>query len=348
MTTGFKARRQAPVVLSLLQGFCAKRNLTLVAEPEFGYAGYLEGTNGRRSYFKGGSFDLNTLGAAEIARDKSYTAGFLEGAGFKVPSRILISSPTFQDAMAIKNEAVAKDLKGLSQALAFSEKHGFPIFAKPNDDLEGKDVLKASTPKELADAIRAIGQVHPRILIQTAAVGRDYRILVLDDEVLAVVERTPFQVIGNGTDSIEELIGSSTQEFSKRGAGALVAADDPRILAHLRNQGLALDHTPPSGGVVTLLPNANLSSGGTARLATGAISPEFATLALNAGKTLGLRFYGLDLITPDIGGPGTDYAILELNGAPGLSRLYRQGPDEAEVVRQIYARVFAKVAEPLL
>jgi len=336
-----------PVVLTLLRKFCDREGLKLVGEPEFGYAGYLEGPGGRRSYFKGGSFDLNMLGAAEIARDKSYSAGFLKDAGFKVPESDLISSPAFQDAMAVKNRAVAKDLKSLDQALLFADKNGYPVFAKPNDDLEGKDVLKASNPDELMSAIAAIGDVHPRVLIQTAAVGKDYRILVLDDEVLAVIERRPFAVKGDGKSSLRDLIEASTAAFAKRGAGELIAAEDPRILTHLANQELTLGTVPAPEAIVQLLPNANLSSGGTARLATREISPEFADIAVRAGKTLGLRFFGLDLITPDIGGPGSDYAILELNAAPGLSRLYRQGEDEAAAVRQIYDKVFAKVAEPL-
>ncbi|MDN3721160.1 hypothetical protein QW131_23115 [Roseibium salinum] len=90
------------------------------------------------------------------------------------------------------------------------------------------------------------------------------------------------------------------------------------------------------------MPVANLSSGGSASIVIAEdLAPETASIASRAARTLGLRYAGVDLILPDIASPGVDAVVLEVNAAPGLGNLYRQGLAEAELVKGIYQKVFA-------
>ncbi|ADZ68579.1 RimK-like ATP-grasp domain superfamily [Polymorphum gilvum] len=339
--------RRAPVALTLLKAFGARRSLKVVAEPEFGYAGYIEDARGRRSFFKGAAFDLNPFGAASIARDKAYAAHFLKAAGFRVPEALLISAPAFIDEIRTKNPAVAERLNDAAAALAFAGRVGWPVYVKPNDESEGRGVLRASDAAALTRALATLSRDHDRLLVQQAAAGRDYRILVLDDAVLAAFERRPFAVTGDGVSTLSALIEARTEGFAADGNGRKIRSDDPRILDHLTASGLTPGHVPRAGETVDLLPNANLSSGGSAEEVTAAMSPHFGRIAVAAGRALGLRFYGLDLLCADITAEAGDYAILELNAAPGLSHFHRMGPAEAACVEAIYETLFERLVDTL-
>ncbi|WP_179956230.1 ATP-dependent carboxylate-amine ligase [Pannonibacter tanglangensis] len=341
------AGRREPLALGLLRRFCAANGLAVVAEPDFGYAGYIEAGNGRRHFFKGAGFDLNGAGASAIARDKGYSTSFLAGAGLQVPRSLLISTPRYLADIRIKNPAVAARLSGPAEALAFAASVGYPVFLKPNEESEGRGVLRAADALQLSAALDQLGPAYDRLLLQEEAQGRDYRILMLDGACLAVFERWPFRVTGDGRQTLRDLIEQETARFAADGKGRKILPDDPRILTHLAAAGLHLDSVPPAGQAVALLPNSNLSSGGTARDVTARIAPDLVRIAAEAGRTIGLRFFGLDLIAPDIAS-AEGYRILELNAAPGLSHFHRLGPSEAATVEEIYARVFAAIARDLM
>ncbi|WP_439530675.1 ATP-dependent carboxylate-amine ligase [Pannonibacter sp.] len=338
--------RREPLALQLLRRFCATEGLHLVAEPEYGYAGYVEARSGRRHFFKGAGFDLNGAGAAAIARDKGYSADFLARAGLNVPATLLVTTPRFVADIRMKNPGVADRLAGPETAQAFAARVGFPVFVKPNEESEGRGVLRAATPDQLRGALEQLGNAYDRLLVQEEAKGRDYRILMLDGECLAVFERWPFRVTGDGRNTLAALIDAATQGFASDGKGRKISAEDPRIRTHLAACGLTLDHVPAAGIPVPLLPNSNLSSGGTAVDVSDRIAPELTSIAAAAGRAIGLRFYGLDLMAPDIAS-AEDYKILELNAAPGLSHFHRIGPSEAAKVEAIYERVFEAIARDL-
>ncbi|MEH0070742.1 hypothetical protein V6L77_11135 [Pannonibacter sp. Pt2-lr] len=100
---------------------------------------------------------------------------------------------------------------------------------------------------------------------------------------LAVFERRPFSVTGDGVSQLRALITQATQGFAAGGKGSKIAADDPRILAFLATSGLDLTHVPEAGAAVALCPT-RISSGGSAVDVTGTISSYFAEIARKAGK----------------------------------------------------------------
>ena len=78
------------LVFDLLEVYCARKGYRLTAGDGHGHAGMVESPSGKRWLFKGTRFDLNTLGAAEIATDKAYAAAFLKAAGLTVPDGHLV------------------------------------------------------------------------------------------------------------------------------------------------------------------------------------------------------------------------------------------------------------------
>lgn len=326
-----------PLVARLLADYCRRKGFGFFPEPETGFAGYIEASNGQRSFYKGTHFDLNALGASEIARDKAYTAQFLAEAGLRVPRGLLVSAPRSIRATQAKKLPHADGMKAPAAAAGFAEDVGFPLFAKPNGAREGIDVRRLASPYQLETGLADLLSRHDNVLLQEAVFGRDLRFMVLDGDVLCVIERTVPSVTGDGRQSIEELSASLPN----------LTRADPRLPIELAGQGLDLQSIPVRGRAVRLLPNANLSAGGSGRAITDEVCSSLGKLAVAAADTIGLAYCGVDMIVADPADPGSDYAVLEVNAAPGLSRFARLGTDEALLVEQIYERVFDAIGRKL-
>ena len=55
-------------------------------------------------------------------------------------------------------------------------------------------------------------------MVETFIPGKDYRILVVNNQVVAVAERVPAHVIGDGTHTVAELVEITNQD-PRRGIG---------------------------------------------------------------------------------------------------------------------------------
>jgi glutathione synthase/RimK-type ligase-like ATP-grasp enzyme len=327
--------RRGPLVQRLLQRYCDANGLTLTLDETLGHAGYIENPAGHRSFFVGTRFDLNPQGACEIARDKAYALEFLKRDGFPVPESLLIASQASRDMLAKTRPDYTATLSGAETAQAFAGRTGFPLFAKPNDGQEGRDVFRISDENRLKDVLGDLFTRHDKVLLQEAVAGQDLRILVLDGSILCAVERTPPVITGDGRSSFQELIEQT----------GLTASGQVRTT--LEDQGVCLSDIAPPGETFQILPAANLSAGGTARMLTEDLPASLAKAAIASGKALGLRYFGVDLLVDRLSGTEPIYKILELNAAPGLAELHRQGPDEARLVEDIYQKVFEALRQML-
>jgi glutathione synthase/RimK-type ligase-like ATP-grasp enzyme len=307
------------LVFQLLDEFCAHNDLKLTSGDPHGHAGMVESSSGKRWFFKGTRFDLNTLGASEIANDKAYAAKFLADNGVPVPASHFVQS-----------SAISEDKSLFADSLKFSENTGYPLYLKPNIGQEGLDVARVETNQQLQSALGQLAAKHEQLLLQEGVAGQELRIVVLDCEILCAIERCPPQVTGDGVHDIGELLVAQTK----------IDRLDDRIEAELLRQELTIACVPAKGRQVTVLPVTNLSSGGSARFVTEDLSPDVGSIACKAVQTLGLRYAGVDLIIPDKDDQSPPAVVLEVNAAPGLSNLSRQGPKEAEIVERIYQKVF--------
>lgn len=317
--TGDTTPGSRSVVCQLLESYCAGKGLSLTTGDPHGHAGFVENRSGRRWFFKGTRFDLNPYGAAEIANDKAYACRFLKEAGIAVPA-----------SHFVQGDGIRTGKRPPEDVLDFAEDTGFPLYVKPNEGLEGRGVMRVDTYHTLQSALTILAKSHPAMLVQEEIRGTDLRVLVLDGEVLCAFERHAPQVTGDGTSSLAELVDAHPR----------IDPSDGRIDFELSQQALMLESVPEAGQTVALLPVSNLSSGGTAKIITAALAPDIHAMARQAVRALGLRYAGVDLIVPFEQRPDTAAVALEVNAAPGLSNLYRQGWEETAAVKQIYEKVF--------
>jgi len=310
----------------------------VLMEPEYGFVGLVIFKNGRRVLFRDRNFNINPLASSEIAKDKGYADFFLKHYGYHTSEGQTFFSEERNRRIEIK--------RTIDDGFDYAESLGFPVILKPNNLSQGTLVTKVYNKREYYRAARKILRKTPVMLVQRFYGGHDYRIVVLDDEVISAYQRIPLFVVGDGKSSIRKLAAGKQRHYQKIGRDTEIDLDDFRIGQKLKRQRLHLDSVPDRGAKVYLLDNANLSTGGDAVDVTQAIHPDFKCLAVNITKDMGLRMCGVDIITAaDISLPMSDYVIIEINSAPGLDNYASMGAEQQDRVDELYLKVL-KALEP--
>ena len=243
----------------------------------------------------------------ELACDKEGTKTILQDAGVPVPKGTTIQ--------------YLDDLES-----AIEEVGGYPIVIKPLDGNHGRGItIDINSWQQAEEAYElASGESKTRtVIVERYYQGSDHRVLVIDGKVVAVSQRIPAHVIGDGRSTVEELIEIANRD-PRRGEGhdnvLTKITVDKTSLGVLHRQGYRLDSVVPSGETVYLRATANLSTGGIAVDRTEDIHPENIWICQRVAKLIGLDIAGIDVVSPDITKPlrEVDGVIVEVNAAPGF------------------------------
>ncbi len=221
-------------------------------------------------------------------------------------------------------ETVIDSLDDLEKAI--DDIGGFPIVLKPLDGNHGRGITldiqtwhEAEMAYEMAKSESKIGT----IIVERYYKGNDYRVLVVNGKLVAVAQRVPAHVLGDGRSNLAELV-EDTNRDPRRGSGhenMLTRIEiDRQSIDILKHQGYRLESIPRKGEICYLKATANLSTGGIAIDKTDEIHPENIWIAERAAQIIGLDIAGIDITTPDISRPlrEVDGVIVEVNAAPGL------------------------------
>lgn len=319
-------------VTPIIERVARQLKLRVRVEPKYGYAGQLLRRDGQARYFRGSRFDLNPLGASEIAQDKAYAAFFLDGWGYPVPRGAEFFTPRWCETI--------RSRRGKRAAARYAQTLGWPVIVKPNAQSQGQGVCLVYNRREFLEAVRSFENRENVFLVQKWLAGNDYRIVVLDREVISAYQRLPLSVSGDGRTTIRSLLLAKQRKFRQVGRDTVIKIDDFRITNMLRHSGLARRSVPARGQLVRLLPNANLSTGGEALDVTATLHPAWRKLAVDLVRKMGLRFCGLDVIVEGtLAEVPKRYAVLEINAAPGLDHYAVIGPVQRRLVERLYRKV---------
>lgn len=317
-------------VTPVLEKVADKVGARLLIEPSYRYAGQVIFDNGRRYYFKNACLDINPAAASEVARDKAYSTFFLKEMGYPIIEGRLFFSNHWQTFI--------NSMQGLDAACIYAKNTlGFPVIVKPNDMSQGIGVWKVYSRRELRAAVKSMPPRSRSFLVQQFIKGRDYRIVILDGELICAYERKALSVTGDGTSSISVLLIRKQARFEKLGYENTINLSDPRMHAKLKQEGLSLESVPRKNQKIELLDNANLSTGGDGVDVTAKIHPSYVSLAARITQDMGLRFCGVDIMTGnDITKRYRNYHVVEVNASPGLDHYGRLGKRQEARVEKLY------------
>jgi cyanophycin synthetase len=248
--------------------------------------------------------DYTSAIAVEIAQDKDDTRRVLGNIGLPVPQGD--TATTLDGALEVASEI------------------GFPVLLKPLDASHGRGISgRLDSDDQIRAAWPETSSFGRRVVVERFVTGRDYRVLVVDGRLVAVAERVPAHVVGDGRHTVRELVEEANRD-PRRGRGHTRTLtrlpDDGLTEEHLRARGQGWDTVPAAGEAVYLRATANLSTGGTSIDRTDEIHPDNVTSCEMAAGIVGLDIAGIDVLSPDISVPFRENGavIIEVNAAPGL------------------------------
>jgi cyanophycin synthetase len=203
-------------------------------------------------------------------------------------------------------------------------KIGYPIVLKPLDGNHGKGASINVVTWEDALAGLAYAQKYSRrVIVEKFITGFDFRVLVIDNKLVAAAKREPAHVKGDGKHNIQQLI-EETNKDPRRGYGhenVLTQIDVDRDTTDLLEKlNYTLETVLAKDEVVYLKSTANLSTGGTSVDVTDLMHPENIFLCERISRVIGLDICGVDIMAQNLTEPLKENGgcILEVNAAPGF------------------------------
>ncbi|WP_054743081.1 bifunctional glutamate--cysteine ligase GshA/glutathione synthetase GshB [Cellulosilyticum ruminicola] len=240
-----------------------------------------------------------------MMENKTVTKKVLERNGVNVPKGIEVT-------------------KGQSLQLAARRYAGRPAVVKPKSTNFGTGISIFTEGGSEEDLVRALEiglEYDDTVLVEEFAKGKEYRFLVIGDEVAGILHRVPANVKGDGKSSIRELVEVKNQD-SLRGKGYKTPLEKIKLDASselfLKQKDLNFDYVPVEGEVVYLRENSNISTGGDSIDYTDAIPNRFKKIAVEAAKAMEAKFCGVDMMIEDYSDENSNYAIIELNFNPAI------------------------------
>ncbi|MDI1317337.1 cyanophycin synthetase [Flavobacterium sp.] len=204
------------------------------------------------------------------------------------------------------------------------QKIGYPIVLKPLDGNHGKGAsINVKTREEAVQGLAYAKQYSHRIIVEKFITGYDFRVLIIDNKLVAAAKREPAHVKGDGIQTIQQLI-EETNRDPLRGYGhenVLTQIDVDRDTTDLLEKlNYTLETVPNKGEVVYLKSTANLSTGGTSIDVTDMMHPENIFLCERISRVIGLDICGVDIMAENLTQPLKENGgcILEVNAAPGF------------------------------
>ena len=261
------------------------------------------GTGKYRRFFEATVGPATSAIAVDIASDKVLTKRLLSDAGIAVPEG-----------------SVVYDVREALQVYSSLQK---PVVVKPRDSCQGNGVtMGVQTPEQLAKAFGVAQRFSQAVLVEQIVNGQQYRLMVIDGQVVAASQRLPAHVIGDGVHTIEELVSMINLD-PLRGDGhekplTKIRLDETAKL-FLQEKNRTIYDVAKRDEYIWLRDSANLSTGGIAIDVTQQVHDGFLRVAKRVATTIGLDICGIDLIAQDIAQFEMDkWVVLEVNAAPGI------------------------------
>jgi hypothetical protein len=264
-------------------------------------------------------YPQNNATAATLAADKYFASRILERAG---------AATLGGDYFFLHDRHRAHRPAGheRADAVAHLRQMGGVAFAKPLQGSRGDFAQAIHGEAALSRYLDEVAKYYDAILIQPIVTGSEYRVFLLDDEVLYTARKYSPHLFGDGVRSIRDLLIAHNESLRARGLSP--AAVDA---------GPSLDTVLPAGERWEIPGRTNLSAGG-AMVLEAPHSPAVLTLAHKAARALGLRVAAVDLFA-DIVGNAEALRVIEVNANPSIRLLEDSG--RGDLILTIWRHTFA-------
>ena len=266
------------------------------------------------------TFDCDSHLDSDFTTRKDDCKGFLNTLGFPVPKGDVVFSS--------------------KEALVVADKIGYPVAIKPVAGHKGIGVTaEVQNEEEVKFAYgRAVDAIPENqateIIVEKSIKGADFRLLCVNGRFVAATERRPASVVGDGHSTIGELIDRENRKPARIDTPTSPLGKiqcDESMERYLDEQGLSIDSVIEKNRTVYLRKVANLSAGGLSIDATHSVHPDNIILAQDVAQHFRLTCLGIDVIAQSLAKSwkSSEFAIIEINAAPGISMHLRPAVGES-------------------
>lgn len=228
-----------------------------------------------------------------------------------------------------------------------------PLVLKPAKGTHGNGVeIGLNDFSDCVKKIRAYfrdPQYPGTLILEEMFVGREYRILASKEKVVAILERIPAHVIGDGQHTIDELLQIENKNPLRNISEFLYPhiSLDAVSLQLLAQQKLTRESVPSKDQHVQLQKISNIMAGGVAIDRTDEAHESVKEIALQAVRAIpGLSWTGIDFMTTNLSIPQLQkgYIIIEMNSSPefAMHDLPMQGKPR-DVTREFILTMFPEL-----
>lgn len=255
----------------------------------------------RTHYFFRTRGDKVTNEAVELAADKGVTKRILEEKNVAIPQ-----------GKGFPADATDEEI------IEYSKTIPFPIVCKPTNASLGDGVVtNINSHESFLEALHYIRHDlgYDEVIVEQHISGREYRVYVIEDQVIAAYNREPANITGDGVSTIEELIQKKNYERRQNARlNSCLIHIDVEILEFIEKKGYTLESVPPKDEYILLREKTNVSSGGDPLDVTDEITDEIKQIAIDSVKAIpGLYHAGVDVIINDNPNLKEAAYVLELN-----------------------------------
>lgn len=231
-------------------------------------------------------------------------------------------------------------------AVRFARENGFPLVVKPNvSGFSRGSHFPVTSIRELLWAIFWAKGWWPVTVVEQYLEGKNYRVVVIDGEIMSVIRRYAPFVDGDGQSTISQLIDRENEVRQQMGLGPVIhpIPKDRLVTDYLKKHNLHLDCIPLKGERIQLYHRVALAPGGIVEVVDKkTLPPENKALFLDLLDHFQANILGIDAIFED--GIEQSYRqqnsiLLEVNSRPYLQMHDFPRFGEREDLSEYYRRL---------
>ena len=208
------------------------------------------------------------------------------------------------------------------EAIEYCRKHrNIALVVKPASTNYGTgiSIMRPGSDGMYRTAVARAFKHDDSILVEEFIEGKEYRFFIISGKVVAVLNREPANVVGDGKHSIKELVvrkNTDPASYKLPEQYIRLGTIEKEILAEAR---LTPDSIPARGKKIYLRKNSNVSDGGDP-LDIPDMPQSYRRIAIKAAASVGANICGVDMIirNPKIKPRKDVYSVIELNWNPAI------------------------------
>lgn len=316
---------------------------SITVEAQYGYVASIMYRTGDTRIIYGHDTGFNAGSSEALAKDKGYSKFILRHLGINTPRGEEFLLPWWATTLRESERQQNNDsIRDTTQADAYIQSTlQYPVYTKPVSGSQGVGVRKIHNSDELNTTFEEFEHERVKVaLVEESLSMPDYRLLVFDGRLVNAYERQPLSILGDGQQSVRDLIYQKNEEFKQLERDIHLELQLPEISRYLGRAGITLSDIAPEGELIRLMDVSNLSAGGTPRDVSHEMNEQWVGIASRIAKGFNLRICGVDLACDDITSSESNYSVIEVNATPGARHFMASSEESREKLQDMFISFF--------